>query len=91
MPDRLQYTFNLGGLIEVMLCIDGRVRSLHISPDGLPWNINAFQEPTVRAALFHYMTSTDAEGWIGWPELKAIFHAGYVDIETLAARYPVSR
>jgi hypothetical protein len=91
VPDRLQYAFNLGGLMDVMVSIDGRVRSLHINPDGLPWNIDAFQEPAVRAALFQYMTATDTEGWIGWPELEGIFHAGYVDIDTLSARYPKSR
>jgi hypothetical protein len=91
MPDRLQFTYNSGGVIEVMLGIEGLVRSLHINPDGLPWNIDAFQEPEVRAALFQYMIATDAEGWIGWPELKGIFAEGDVDVESLTERYSASR
>jgi hypothetical protein len=91
VPDRLQYTFNQDGVIEVMLAMGGQVRALHINPDGMPWNSDAFQEPDVRAALFQYMIRTDAEGWIGWPELEGVLNASLVDIGALTARYPASR
>jgi hypothetical protein len=68
MPERLQYTVNQGGIIEVALSINGKALSLHIRPEGVPWNSDAFQEPSVRAALFRYMTGDGAEEWIGWPE-----------------------
>jgi hypothetical protein len=91
MPDRLQYTFNQDGVIEVMLAMGGQVRSLRIDPRGMPWNLDAFQEPDVRAALFRYVIGTDAEGWIGWPELEGVFNASWVDVGALTARYPASR
>jgi hypothetical protein len=91
MPHRLQYTFSQDAAIEAKLAIDGRAHSLCIDPHGIPWNIDAFQEPDVRAALFKYMTRADAARWIAWPELEGLFNADWVDIGALTLRYPASR
>lgn len=91
MPDRIQYVFAQGGVIEVLLPIDGAVRSITINPEQFPCDRDALQDVGVKAALFQWMTETGAEGWIGWPELGRALEARGVDMEALIARYPAAR
>jgi len=90
MPDRLQTVFNQDGVIDLLIRIDGAVRTVHVSPAEAPWDQQALEGTEVKIALFHWMVETNAEGWIGARELMSVLSKRGVDVDRLIARFPKS-